>query len=104
MIIKSDDLVTVKPAEVPLNSGHVVMYLRKQIVEMSDGELVGLARDVKELIAKMKRAYRPEAYNVVLWDDKVEIVPRWCGDVSFNAFYGLKTTPQTPSMIFESYR
>jgi ATP adenylyltransferase len=40
----------------------------------------------------------------VLWDDKVEIVPRWCGDVSFNAFYGLKTTPQTPSMIFESYR
>ncbi len=104
MIIKSNDLITIKPAETPLSSGHVVMYLHKRVADMSDSELFDLVKDLKELIAKMKRSYRPEAYNVVLWDDKIEVLPRWCGDMSFNAFYGLKTTPQTPQMIFESYR
>lgn len=104
MIIEQDNLITVKPAEAPFNSGHVVVRLSRRIDELTDEELIKVARSLKGLISKMKRAYRPEAYNVALWDDKIELWPRWCGDVSFNAFYGLKTSPQTPQMILESYK
>ncbi|MEL9991125.1 MAG: diadenosine tetraphosphate hydrolase [Thermoproteus sp.] len=104
MIIKQTDLFVVKPADKPFNSGHIVLSSHKHIFEMSDRELLEVAKALKDLVSKMKQAYKPEAYNVVFWDNKIEMWPRWCGDISFNAFYGLKTSPQTPQMIFESYR
>lgn len=104
MIIEQNGLITVQPADVPFNSGHVVIRLRRNAGDLAEEELVEVARSLKALISKMKRAYRPEAYNVALWDDRIELWPRWCGDISFNAFYGLKTSPQTPQMIFESYK
>ncbi|CCC82113.1 HIT family protein [Thermoproteus tenax] len=104
MIIKKVDLFTVEPADRPLNSGHVIISSERPIDQLSDKELVELAKLIQELVGKMKRAYNPEGYNIVLWDNRIEMWPRWCGDISFNAFYGLKTTPQTAQMILETYK
>lgn len=104
MIIKQDELIVVRPADRPFNSGHIVVRLNRRLADLNDDELKKVAKNLKELVYRMKKAYKPEAYNVVFWDDMIELWPRWCGDISFNAFYGLKTSPQTPQMIFESYR
>lgn len=104
MIIKKGNFFVVEPAEKPLNSGHVVFKLGRRIPELSDEELKELSEALIQIVSKIKDVYKPEGYNVLLFEDAVEVVPRWCGDISFNALMGLKTTPQTPRMIYDALK
>lgn len=104
MIIERSAFFEIVPAETPFNSGHVVLKSSKPLAHLADNEVAELAASLKRIVAKIESVYRPEGYNVLLFDDRIEIVPRWCGDISFVALLGLKTTPQTPQMIYESLK
>jgi len=81
----------------PYNNGHLLVAPldhKARLDELDDDELLGLQHALREFIAVIERAMKPEGFNVGLNLGKVagaglpghlhwHIVPRWNGDTNF---------------------
>ena len=103
----------------PYASGHVLAVVNRHVgsVEEATADELGEAmRLVQQATAALRRAYRPEGFNVGLNQGRVagagieghlhvHVVPRWTGDTNFMAVLGdVKVLPEALEATWERLR
>ena len=101
---KKDKLVVAKSKQslallnlFPYNNGHIMVAPRRHVADLeklTTSELLALWTMVKELVAALKKIFRPAGFNIGINIGKeagagidqhlhIHIVPRWTGDTNF---------------------
>ena len=103
----------------PYAPGHVLAVLNRHVgsVEEATADELGEAmRLVQQATAALRRAYRPDGFNVGLNQGRVagagieghlhvHVVPRWTGDTNFMAVLGdVKVLPEALEATWERLR
>ena len=103
----------------PYAPGHVLAVLNRHVgsvEEATPDELGEAMRLVQQATAALRRAYRPEGFNVGLNQGRVagagieghlhvHVVPRWTGDTNFMAVLGeVKVLPEALEATWERLR
>jgi len=100
----------------PYNGGHLMVAPFRHVAVLDgleDRELAGLIALVRDSISLLKRALRPDGFNVgmnlglvagagVAHHVHVHVVPRWSGDTNFMpVISGTKVIPQALDEMYE---
>lgn len=93
--------IVIEVAEKPFNGGHVVLKLKKSVLELEEGELSILKDVIDKVVRQMKAEFSPEGFNIYITGEEVYVVPRWCGDVNVAFFGGIKVIPLSPRDVYE---
>lgn len=97
MVLWSDEHALVMLNAFPYTNGHLMVAPVRHtadINDLSDAELVAIARAVRDCVNLLKEAYRPDGFNIGVnlgraagagIEDHIHwhIVPRWNGDTNF---------------------
>ncbi|MFN3803978.1 MAG: HIT family protein [Pyrobaculum sp.] len=67
-------------------------------------ELVELKKKIEAAVLVMKKRLRPEGFNILLLEDQIHVIPRWCGDINVAFFGGLKVVPMSVEQMSDIAR
>lgn len=88
----------------PFNGGHIIIKLSKPFHELTLQELVELKKKIEAAVLVMKKRLRPEGFNILLLEDQIHVIPRWCGDINVAFFGGLKVVPMSVEQMSDIAR